>query len=331
MQSIAKLKGMRLHTSLATLKILGFEGAFNLPFWVAEDQRLFEKYGLTTSFEYVKGSIDMINRMNAGDAHIAFASVDNVFAYTDGHGETADGSAPDLVAFMGGDHGFLSLVARPGLTSVRELSGKTLAVDALTTGFAFVLREILSLNDIAADGVKFDAAGGTGNRYRALVAGKYAATLVRTPFERLAERQGFRTLATSAALFPDYLGTVGVVRESWASANRARLIGFILAYREALNWIFDPANAAACRALLRAQFPELSDADARAVLDDLVHPTHGLIRDMEIEDAGLALVMRIRDAHATAPVTRPRRPCVDRQYLNEARASMAWAPPLDVQ
>jgi hypothetical protein len=78
--------------------------------------------------------------------------------------------------------------------------------------------------------------------------------------------------------------------------------------------------------LLRAQFPELSDTDARAVLDDLVHPTHGLIRDMEIEDAGLALVSRIRDAHARTPLTQARTPCVDRQYLDEARSSKAWAP-----
>jgi ABC-type nitrate/sulfonate/bicarbonate transport system substrate-binding protein len=315
-----------LHTRLTTLKILGFEGAFNLPFWVGENQHLFEKYGLSASLEYVKGSIDMINRMNAGEAHIALTSVDNVIAYTNGQGETADGSARDLVAFMGGDHGFLSLVARPDVTSVRELKGKTLAVDAMTTGFAFVLREILLLNDMTADVVKFDAAGGTGNRYRALVAGEHDATLVRTPFEKLAERQGFRTLASGATLFPGYLGTVGAVLASWASANRAQLISFILAYREALNWIFEPLNAPACCALLRAQFPELSDTDARAVLDDLVHPTHGLIRDMEIEDAGLALVSRIRDAHARTPLTQARTPCVDRQYLDEARSSKAWAP-----
>ncbi|MEW9586176.1 ABC transporter substrate-binding protein [Paraburkholderia sp. DGU8] len=314
-----------MHPRLTNLKILGFEGAFNLPLWVGENQHLFEKYGLSASLQYVKGSIDMINRMNAGEAHIALTSVDNVIAYTDGQGEAANGSAPDLVAFMGGDHGFLSLVARPELASVSELKGKTLAVDAMTTGFAFVLREILLLNEMTADSVKFDAAGGTGNRYRALVAGKFDATLVRTPFEKLAERQGFRTLASGAALFPGYLGTVGAVLASWASANRAQMIGFILAYREALNWIFDPLNAAACCALLRAQFPGLCDTDARAVLDDLVHPTHGLIRNMEIEDAGLALVSRIRDAHAIVPLGRPRTPCVDRQYLDEARSSKAWA------
>lgn len=314
-----------MKSHLTTLKVLGFEGAFNLPIWVGEERRLFEKYGLNASHEYVKGSIDMINRMNAGEAHIALTSVDNVIAYTDGQGETFDGSAPDLVAFMGGDHGFLSLVARPDVTSVQALEGRTLAVDALTTGFAFVLREILALNDIAVDGVKFEAAGGTGNRYRELVAGNHDATLVRTPFEKLAERKGFKTLASGAALFPGYLGTVGAVLKSWATTNRAQLIAFILAYREALTWIFDPRNRAACCELLQAQFPELSQADAHAVLDDLVHPTHGLILDMEIQDAGLALVSRIRDTHAAGRIDRPRKPCVDRQYLDEARASARWS------
>jgi ABC-type nitrate/sulfonate/bicarbonate transport system substrate-binding protein len=325
MQSIAiTIKERQLGSHAGTLKILGFEGAFNLPFWVGEDQRLFEKYGLNASLEYVKGSIDMINRMNAGDAHIALTSVDNVIAYTDGAGETIDGSAPDLIAFMGGDHGFLSLVSRADVTSVPQLSGKTLSVDAMTTGFAFVLREILSINAMSADAVKFAAAGGTGNRYRALMAGEHDATLLRTPFEKLAEQAGFRTLASGAALFPGYLGTVGAVLKSWANANRVQLIGFMLAYREALKWIFDARNSTACCELLRARFPELSNTGALAVLEDLTDPIHGLIRDMEIEEGGFALVSRIRDTHVATPINRPRTSCVDRQYLDEARASAGW-------
>ncbi len=314
-----------MKTDLATLSILGFEGAFNLPFWVGKDQHLFEKHGLDADLEYVKGSVDMINRMNAGSAHIALTSVDNVIAYTGGQGETASGSAPDLIAFMGGDHGFLSLVSRPDVTSVQQLRGKTLSVDAMTTGFAYVLREILLRNDITADAVTFDAAGGTGNRYRALMAGKHDATLVRTPFEKLAARQGFKTLVSANALFPDYLGTVGAVLKSWATANRPQMIGFLLAYREALNWIFNAGNSTACCELLRTQFRDLSDTEAHAVLEDLVDPMHGLIQDMEIAEAGFAEVARIRDTHAATQISQPRTPCVDRQYLDEARASARWA------
>ena len=267
----------------------------------------------------------MINRMNTGSAQVALTSVDNVIAYAAGHGETISGSAPDLVAFMGGDHGFLSLVSRADVASVEHLKGRTLSVDGMTTGFTFVLREILSRNSLTATEVAFDTVGGTGNRYRALIAGKHDATLVRTPFERLAGRHGLKTLVAVKDLLPDYLGTVGAVLQSWASANRPGLIGFLLAYREALNWIFDEQNASACCAMLLAQFADLTELDTRAVYRDLVDPVHGLIHDMGIPDAGLAQVSRIRAAHAALPVNPAQPPCKDLQYLEEARASTRWA------
>ncbi|MFM0739561.1 ABC transporter substrate-binding protein [Paraburkholderia xenovorans] len=314
-----------MEDNLNALTVLGFEGAFNLPVWVGQRQRLFEKYGLEVGLEYVKGSVDMINRMTSGSAQVALTSVDNVLAYRAGQGETADGSAPDLVAFMGGDHGFLSLMTKPEVASVSQLRGKCLSVDALTTGFAFVLREILVANHVALTDVTFDAAGGTGNRYRALVAGKHDGTLVRAPFERLAERHGFNVLVRGSALFPDYLGTVGAVMQSWASTNQDQLIGFILAYREALNWIFDASNHEAAVEILRTGFAELTDDEARAVLDDLMDPNDGLIHDMSIPDAGLDQVSRIRDAHAPVSTYESRRDCVDLRYLELAQSSTRWA------
>lgn len=314
-----------IEQNLNKLVVLGFEGAFNLPIWVGQKQRYFEKYGLEVIFEYVKGSVDMINRMTSGAAQVALTSVDNVLAYRGGQGETADGSVPDLVAFMGGDHGFLSLMAKPAITSVPQLRGKTLSVDALTTGFAFVLREILRANQIAATEVKFEAAGGTGNRYRELIAGKHDGTLVRTPFERLAARQGFNALARGQSLFADYLGTVGAVTQSWASQNQDQLIRFILAYREALNWIFEANNQDALVEILRAEFTDLTEEDARAVLEDLVDPVFGLIGDMSISDAGLEQVSHIRETHAPATATVSSHACVDRQYLRMAQNSTRWA------
>lgn len=313
-----------MEENLNAFTVLGFEGAFNLPIWVGQKRQYFERYGLDVGLEYVKGSVDMINRMTSGSAHVALTSVDNVLAYRGGQGETADGSAPDLVAFMGGDHGFLSLMAKSEVTSVSQLRGKTLSVDALTTGFAFVLREILVANQIAVTDVTFDAAGGTGNRYRALVAGRHDGTLVRTPFERLGERQGLNVLVHGSSLFSDYLGTVGTVMQSWASKNQDQLVSFILAYREALNWIFDVANNDASVEILREEFVDLTDEDARAVLEDLVDPAHGLIRDMSISDAGLEQVSRIRDAHAPVSTNQARHGCVDRQYLQMAQNSTRW-------
>jgi len=70
-------------------------------------------HGLAVTVEYTRGSVDMVKRLTAGTAKIALTSVDNVIAYASGHGEAEGNNALDLIAFMGGDRGFLSLVARP--------------------------------------------------------------------------------------------------------------------------------------------------------------------------------------------------------------------------
>ena len=41
---------------------------------------------------------------------------------------------------MGGDGGFISIVAQPAVASVKDLKGRSVSVDAMTTGFAFVVR-----------------------------------------------------------------------------------------------------------------------------------------------------------------------------------------------
>jgi hypothetical protein len=61
---------------------------------------------------------------------------------------------------MGGDNAFLHLVVRSDINSYADLRGKALSVDALTTGFAFVLRKTLVLNGLAERDVTFERAGG---------------------------------------------------------------------------------------------------------------------------------------------------------------------------
>jgi ABC-type nitrate/sulfonate/bicarbonate transport system substrate-binding protein len=72
---------------------------------------------------------------------------------------------------MGGDGGFLAVVERPGIDNVAALRGKTLSVDAMTTGLAFVLRELVARGGLTETDVTYVRAGGTANRYRDLIAG----------------------------------------------------------------------------------------------------------------------------------------------------------------
>ena len=292
------------------LTVMVFEGAFNLPLWVAQKQGYFATQGLQITLQPARGSVQVVEALHTGQAELALMSVDNVLAYAGGQGESTQARAgADLVAFMAGDNGLLSLVGRPGVSSVAGLKGLRLAVDAQTTGFAFVARELLARAGLAAgpgpQQVQVLSAGGTAQRYQQLVQDRFEATLLRPPYERLAQRQGFGVLARGTDVAPHYLGTVGVVRTPWAQAHPQAVMGFLRAYRDALQWLQQPGHRAQAQALLQQHFAELLATDAAAVLADLLAPQGGLNFSMAIDLQALAAVQQLRQVHGPAQPNGP--------------------------
>jgi ABC-type nitrate/sulfonate/bicarbonate transport system substrate-binding protein len=211
--------------SLVPLRLIAFDGGWNLPIWAAQRQGYFAEQGVAVELSYTPNSAFLVMALFDGKADLALATIDNLVAYQEGQGEAKLPDNPDLFAFMGGVGGFFSIVARPGIDDVAGLKGKTLSVDAMTTGLAFVLRELVVRGGLAESDVTFVRAGGTANRYRDLIAGKHDATLLRTPFELLAAERGFKVIATAESLGA-YQGTAGFARRSWAREHEAALVGF---------------------------------------------------------------------------------------------------------
>jgi ABC-type nitrate/sulfonate/bicarbonate transport system substrate-binding protein len=176
---------------------------------------------------------------------------------------------------------------------IADLKGKTLSVDALTTGYAYVLRELVGRGGVADTDIKLVSSGGTANRYHELIANKSDATLLRTPFELLAKDRGFRALATAETLGP-YLGTVAAIRRLWGQENQAAMVGFIRAYRAGLDWIADPKNRAVAEAMLVANIRDMTPALAKRSYDALFAAKRGLIRDMSLDPARIKTVLELR-------------------------------------
>ena len=307
---------------LTTLRVLAFDGGWNLPIWIAQRNGLFEAQGVGVQLAYTPGSGFLVTSVLDGKADIAFATVDNVVAYQEGQGEAKIASDPDLFAFMGGDGGFFSLVASPSIKEVADLKGKTVSVDAMTTGLAFVVRELIARGGIAESDVNFERVGGTAVRYRELVAGKHEATLLRTPFELLAESRGFRKIATAESLGA-YQGTVGLARRAWAREHEAALVGFLRAYKAATAWLYDPANREIAEAVLVANIRDMTPALAKRSYDLLVSPNGGLARDLAPDLEGIRTVLTLRAKYAT-----PRKELPDPQkYVDLLYYNKAFAKP----
>jgi ABC-type nitrate/sulfonate/bicarbonate transport system substrate-binding protein len=275
------------------LRVIAFDGGWNLPIWAAQRQGFFEAEGVAVQLAYTPTSAFLVSALLDGRVDLAFAVFDNVVAYREGQGEAKVPDNPDLFAFMGGDGGFLAIVASPSVKHFSDLKGRTMSVDAMTTGFAFVVRELVASNGLAETDVNFVRAGGTANRYRDLIAGKQDATLLRTPFELLAQNRGFNLLASADALGA-YQGTVGVARASWAREHEAAVVGFIRAYRTATDWLYDRANREIVEALLVANIRDMSPALAKQSYDLLLGDKGGLSRDLAPDLAGMRTVLRLR-------------------------------------
>jgi ABC-type nitrate/sulfonate/bicarbonate transport system substrate-binding protein len=309
------------------LRVIAFEGGHNLPIWAAQRQGFFDEKGVRVALSFTPSSTFLVTSLFDGSQDVGLASIDNVIAYQEGQGETRIPEHPDLAAIFGGDDGFLSLVAAPALETFEDLRGKTLSVDAMTTGFAFVLRDMLLRHGIGESEVRFEKAGGTGNRFRDLMAGKHDGTLLRTPFDLLARDRGFNVLETGAGVGP-YLGTVGVVRRSWARQNEAALVGFLRAYHQALEWLREPKSRDVAEALLVAHIRDMTPALARRSCEVLLASKGGLLEDMALEPARVKTVLALRSKYGEPRkvLTDPSR-YVDTTYLEKALGHGAAARP----
>jgi ABC-type nitrate/sulfonate/bicarbonate transport system substrate-binding protein len=300
------------------LRVVAFDGGWNLPVWAAQRQGFFEAQGVTVQLSYTPNSVYLITRLLDGTFDIGLAGIDNIVAYQEGQGEVKIADHPDLFAFIGNDGGFASVVSAPAVKTFADLKGKTVSVDAMTTGYAFVVRELLARNGLTETDVTYVRAGGTSNRYRDLLAGKHEATLLRTPFELLAKNRGFNQLAVAESLGA-YEGTVGAARRSWAKANEAALIGFIRGYRAGVDWIYDRGNREVVEALLVANIRDMTPALAKQSYDLLVADKGGVTRDIALDIDGIRTVLVLRSKYGVPQraLTDPMK-YVDLSYYDKA-------------
>ncbi len=275
-----------------------FPGGFNWGVYVGIDQGFFAAEGIRVTVEGTPNSVTQMTRLSQGAFDIAMTAVDNIVAYVEGQGEAPIGPQPDFVAFMGSDNGFLSLVTQPAFADVAALRGTTLSVDAMTTGYAFVLFDILRRSGIGLEDCTLVRVGGMIQRYRSLLAGNEVGTLLSAPYNLIAQGEGLKELVKAHAVIGAYQGNVAATRRPWLAANREKAQAYVAGYRAAIAWLVDPANRDAAIAVLRRNLPDMTAEVAEGSYRELLDPAHGFYRDCKIDMAGLACVLDLRSRYA---------------------------------
>ncbi len=257
-----------------TVNLIVFPGGFNWPVWVAQEMAqekgLFAKNGIEVRVTPTVSSVFQLTNLIDGKFDIAMTAIDNLIAYREGQGEEPV-LGRDLQAVMGGDTGFLRLVTVPEVSSYAQLRGKTLSVDARTTGYAFVLIEMLERAGLKESDYQLERAGGVLQRFQALMEKKHAGTLLLSPFEVQAEAKGYHRLGNATDVLGRYQGLVAGARKSWADAHRADI--------------------------LLKNLPNLGQGGAQTAYGILLSPKDGFQRKASIDMEGVKTVLALRSKY----------------------------------
>ncbi len=281
---------------LKPVRIIAFPGAPNLPTFAAIEEGYFADEGLAVELALTASSVAQAERTAAGEFDIVFTAFDNVVAYGEGQGAAADGVDPDYVVLMGATQLELAIVTAPEIRTYADLKGRSIALDALTTGFAFVLFDMMEKSGLGRDDVTFAAVGATPQRWQSVKAGEHAATLTIEPFTSIARRSGFNVLDVSSNHFASYQGGSIAARRAYAAENPETVKAFIRAYLKGLAWTLDPANREAGAALLQSRMPDIQPA-VPSIMASLLSPRSGLTPGAHILPDGMRTVLDLRSRY----------------------------------
>ena len=304
---------------MQTVKLIAFPGAPNLPIFVAQEQGWFKKHGVELAITMTPSSAYQAEALAKGEFDIAGSAFDNVVAYTEGQGAVALPETPDFFAFLGATQIELAIIANPEIKSVADLAGKSLALDAPGTGFAFVLYHMLEKGGVKPGSYERVAVGATPQRWESVKAGQHAATMTIEPFTSIAKAQGFNVLAKSTETIADYQGGIFAARRSWAASNSTALQGFIKGYLDGLAWTLEPANREEGSQVLLRNMPDIKPGVVGSVMNSLLSPRSGLTPKGEVTIEGIRTVLDLRTRYGKpgSSLTDPHK-YIDLTYYNAA-------------
>ena len=245
--------------------------------------------GLEVHVERVPSSPGQFEWLRDGTIDVAITSPDNVLLYATTENNPI-GTKLDLRMLRAIDRGLgLSLVTRPevDLTSI-EVPVR-MGVDVLRSGFAFLLRSMLTSLDVAPHDLDFVEVGSTPKRMGLLLAGDIDGTILNAESMVEAVAAGMRAWLTSADVSKNYLGTVIAVGTDF---DQELADDFLTVWAEATNWLLIAPQTEVAE-MLAAVDPRLGTS---AYLDVLRDPHTGLLANPTITVQDLQILCDIRAA-----------------------------------
>ncbi len=211
-----------------TIRISAFTQ--DAPTAIARSTGALAQVGLDADLSITRSSTEQMRGLIDGSYDMVYTAFDNVLAWSG-----RDGGPELVVVAQVSDAVVLPIFVRPEITDWEGLRGKPLAVDAVDTAFALVLRRVLLEHglDLEQGDYSLLPLGAPAARLDSMVKGQTFAGILNPPNDALAAAAGLVYFGDHSEVLPSYPGTVIVVRRDWAAEHRTELEAFLRAWIQA--------------------------------------------------------------------------------------------------
>jgi ABC-type nitrate/sulfonate/bicarbonate transport system substrate-binding protein len=256
---------------------------------VARVKGLFTSGGLEVDLIVTPNSTDQMRGLSKGAWQIVSTAFDNVLGWSGREGA-------EIVAVAQAAQGItLPVYVRPEIKTWDDLRGKPLAVDAVDTAYALVLRRVLLAHGLEMErgDYKLIPKGATGHRLDSMTRGETFAGVLNPPWDAKAAAAGMVRFADHREVLPDYPGGVFASSRSSVADSRQLMVRFFRVWNGALGWTHNDKNRAEALKLIAAE-EKLDEKGAARKLAQLP-------KDGQLNLAGLQTVLDLRVQFGLTP------------------------------
>lgn len=230
-----------------------------------------ERRGLTVTTINTRSSIQQRDGLIDGSYDVAVTAMDNVISWT------RDARVPFKIIGQVERSTRLFIYSRPKFSSLADLRGARLAVDAPDSGLVLALRGAVELAGVAPGEYSLVPFGGVKERLDALTDDRADAALLGPPLDAAADAAGLRLLGEIQNFFPDYPGLGLIVRQDSLERLKTELSAYIAALNETLASV-QAHSVAVTEALVAAGYVRERTQSVLGALPVSLRPDHAGIQ-----------------------------------------------------
>ena len=229
-----------------TVGTVGQASANLWPILIGIDKGFFAAEGLKLDIVYVQSSAALVQQVTAGslDVSISTGLADPLRAVAMG--------APIAIVRIEVQEPPYDLVAKPGITSIKDLKGKVISLGGPKDITRIYVERMLAPNGVKPGEFDMVFAGATAARTSALLAGAVDAAILLPAFNFQAESKGFKSLGLTVDYVKDLPFSGTAVNIAWANANKGILEKLLRAQNRSVAWFEDEKNRAEAVQILKA-------------------------------------------------------------------------------